>query len=438
MVPRTPFLRILATFTLVVAATAGVTAPFVRDTLRRPLPYRDPAGLLICFQRIAYQPLDPVPERRGSFSLVEWQRENRALEGLAGFHWQKFDVPSTGGTVETVQGSRVSREFFAVLGVRAALGRVFSDEAPPQPGADERRVVLSDAFQRRYFGAAPDIVGRTLTLDGKEYSIRAVMPPGFWFLSRGVQFWVLLPSRPNYFVSTVARVRSGGDVRRARAEVLDIEKRLSGAVRPMPLRLLQDYLYTDGRTALYLTILGLTVVGCIGISYVYALWRSDGSATERFLIAARSWAFLLMKAGAGLLILLTIWVLVTGGAVRLRDEVAGFSGTRIAFEWALLLLGCGVIRWAVLDQNARCPVCLCRLRMPVVTGSWSSLVMDRPGTEYICPYGHGRLYVPGTRLLNAAPMRWIFYRDFLQRLFADADGPQRNKARKGPQNDPSL
>ena len=433
-----PFLRTVAAFTLVVAATAGVTVPFVRDTLRRPLPYREPAGLFICFQRLAYQPVDPVSERHGSFSLVEWQRENRALEGLAGFHWQKFDVPSTGGTVETVQGSRVSREFFAVLGVRAALGRVFSDEAPPQPGADERRVVLSDAFQRRYFGAAPDIVGRTLTLDGKEYSIRAVMPPDFWFLSRGVHFWVLLPSRPNYFVSTVARVRSGGDVRRARAEVLDIEKRLSGAVRPMPLRLLQDYLYTDGRTALYLTILGLTVVGCIGISYVYALWRSDGSATERFLIAARSWAFLLMKAGAGLLILLTIWVLVTGGAVRLRDEVAGFSGTRIAFEWALLLLGCGVIRWAVLDQNARCPVCLCRLRMPVVTGSWSSLVMDRPGTEYICPYGHGRLYVPGTRLLNAAPMRWIFYRDFLQRLFADADGPQRNKARKGPQNDPSL
>jgi hypothetical protein len=432
MVPRTPFLRILAMFTLVVAATAAVTVPFVRDTLRRPLPYREPAGLFICFQRIAYQPMDPVPEGRGSFSLVEWQRENRALEELAGFHWQKFDVPSTGGTVETVQGSRVSREFFAVLGVRPALGRVFSEEAQPQPGAGERRVVLSDAFRRRYFGAAPDIVGRTLTLDGKDYSIRAVMPPGFWFLSRGVQFWVLLPSRPNYFVSTVARVRPEAGVRRAQAEVLEIEKRLSRRAPFMPLRSLQDYLYTDARTALYLTMLGLIVVGCIGASYVYALWRADGSATERFVTAARTWAFLLMKAGAGLLLLLTIWVLATGGAVRLRDEVAAFSGTRIAFEWVLLLLGCGVIRWAVFDQNARCPVCLCRLRMPVVTGSWSSLVMDRPGTEYICPYGHGRLYVPGTRLLNAAPMRWTFYRDFLQQLFADADAPQRHKARKGP------
>ena len=438
MFPPTPFLRIVAAFTLAVAATAVVTVPFVRDTVKRPLPYRDPAGLFICFQRLAYQPVDPVSERRGSFSLVEWQRENRALEGLAGFHWQKFDVPSTGGTVETVQGSRVSWEFFAVLGVRAALGRVFSEEGKSEPGADERRVVLSDAFWRRYFGAAPDIVGRTLALDGKEYSIRAVMPPGFWFLSRGVQFWVLLPSRPNYFVSTVARVRPGVGVRRAQAEVLEIEKRLGGRARPMPLRSLQDYLYTDGRTALYLTMLGLIVVGCIGISYVYALWRSDGSATERSLSAARTWAFLLMKAGAGLLILLTIWVLVTGGAVRLRDEVAGFSGARIAFEWVLLLLGCGVIRWAVFDQNVRCPVCLCRLRMPLVTGSWSSLVMDRPGTEYICPYGHGRLYVPGTRLLNAAPMRWTFYRDFLQQLFADADGPQRDKARKGPQSDRSL
>ncbi len=184
MLPGTPFVRVLVIFAVVVAATAPVTVPFIRSTLERPLPYQDPAGLIVSFDRIAYLPLPAAPGRTGSFSLLEWQRENRKLDGLAGFHWQKFDVPSTGGKTETVQGSRVSRDFFGVLGVRAALGRVFSEEPMPQPGPDERRVVLSDAFWRQYFGAAPDVVGRTLTLEGKDYTIDAVMPPGFWFLAQ--------------------------------------------------------------------------------------------------------------------------------------------------------------------------------------------------------------------------------------------------------------
>lgn len=405
------------------AATAAVTVPFIRSTVERPLPYRDPARLIVSFDRIAYLPIANPPERRGSISVIEWRREERKLEGLAGFHWQKFDVPA-GGAAETVQGSRVSRSFFAVLGVRAAIGLVFSDEPEPQPGLQERRVVLSDGFWRRYFAAAPDVVGRTLTLDGKEYTVAGVMQPGFWFLSRTVQFWVLLPSVPNYLVSTVARLQPGVGAGEARAEMLDIEQRLTGWQRPLFFRYLQDYLYADARTALYLAALALLFVAAIGFSYVYALWRSEGTAAERLAAAARAWSFLLMKAAAGILILLTIWVLVTGGATRLRGEVTEISGSQIAFEWVLLLLGCGLVRWVLLDQNARCPVCLNRLRMPVETGSWSSLVIDRPGTEYICPYGHGQLYVPGTRLLNAAPMRWTFYRDFLQRLFADSPSPR--------------
>ena len=48
----------------------------------------------------------------------------------------------------------------------------------------------------------------------------------------------------------------------------------------------------------------------------------------------------------------------------------------------------------VRDHLDRCPVCLERLRMPVSLGIWSSVMMDPPGTETVCPNGHGLLYTP--------------------------------------------
>ncbi len=71
------------------------------------------------------------------------------------------------------------------------------------------------------------------------------------------------------------------------------------------------------------------------------------------------------------------------------------------------LFSCGLAYLAVLDQKYRCRVCLRRLRMPVQTGSWASMLLwGRPKTEYICPYGHGRLNVDDLQITGSETPEW--------------------------------
>lgn len=75
----------------------------------------------------------------------------------------------------------------------------------------------------------------------------------------------------------------------------------------------------------------------------------------------------------------------------------------------LWLFGIGLVYLIILDQRYRCRTCLRRLRMPIVTGSWTHILMiGRPKIEYICTYGHGtlkisELHISGTELADWEP-----------------------------------
>lgn len=84
---------------------------------------------------------------------------------------------------------------------------------------------------------------------------------------------------------------------------------------------------------------------------------------------------------------------------------------------ACFLIGCGLLYLAWWDQRYRCRTCLRRLRMPVETGSWSSMLQfGRPRIEYICPYGHGTLQVPEVQLSGPEPSDWREIRDIWREL----------------------
>lgn len=81
------------------------------------------------------------------------------------------------------------------------------------------------------------------------------------------------------------------------------------------------------------------------------------------------------------------------------------------------LVGCGLLYLAWVDQRYRCRVCLRRLRMPVETGSWSSMLqLGRPRIEYICPFGHGTLEVPEVQLSGPEHPDWKEHRDIWSEL----------------------
>jgi predicted permease len=134
----------------------------------RPLPVSDPATFVRVYSnRFSNTQLSTYLQLRDRTST---------LSGLAGFQLTSFGL-RIDGDVEHVFGEIASGEYFQVLGLAPALGRLLSssDDQPAAPPA----AVLSHAFWTRRFGASPDAVGRTIALNGQSFMIVGVAPKGF-------------------------------------------------------------------------------------------------------------------------------------------------------------------------------------------------------------------------------------------------------------------
>jgi hypothetical protein len=93
----------------------------------------------------------------------------------------------------------------------------------------------------------------------------------------------------------------------------------------------------------------------------------------------------------------------------------------LAYTFAMLLftlLAVGVL-WAILwDQRYRCRTCLRRLRMPILKGSWTHVLLGAPRTEYICPYGHGTLRVEELQITGHQEPDWEPHEDIWKELYS--------------------
>jgi putative ABC transport system permease protein len=176
----------LATVAVVGMLTLGVGANVAIFTLLnavwlRPLPYRDANRLVTiedAFTRLGLGQTSPtVPE------FLDVRSWNRSFDQMAFLDFR--DIQVTGGQEPTrVFGGRVSGSFFHLLGVDAALGRVFTD-TDNLPG-NEQVVILSDGLWHRAFGADRAVVGRTVMLDGRPHQVVGVLPPAFSFDHAGI------------------------------------------------------------------------------------------------------------------------------------------------------------------------------------------------------------------------------------------------------------
>lgn len=130
------------------------------------------------------------------------------------------------------------------------------------------------------------------------------------------------------------------------------------------------------------------------------------------------WAYFIAKltiAGAVLLVLRKAVSIVTRPKPIPHVSVQPFIirqpfGTDLSYTFAMLmvaLLATGVLWLIVWDQRGRCRTCLRKLRMPIGSGSWSHiLLVGRPKTAYICPYGHGTLKVDNLQIDGGENPDW--------------------------------
>jgi putative ABC transport system permease protein len=176
---KAPGFTAMAILTVALGVGANTAVFSVVDgVLFRPLPYAEPGRLVWLAERPASQPAfarSGVPAAN-----LEHYRAARSFDGLAGYTRMSRTLTGSGEPLQ-VLGEEVTTNLFRVLGVPAAIGRVFE---PDESDLGRRGVViLKDAFWRAKFGGDPAILGRTLTLDDQPHVVIGVMPPGFLGLS---------------------------------------------------------------------------------------------------------------------------------------------------------------------------------------------------------------------------------------------------------------
>jgi predicted permease len=170
---KNPGFTTVAILTLALGIGAN-TALFsvVNGVLLNPLPYTQPDRLVMLHESKVNFP-------NGSISYPnfrDWQKDNEVFSAMAVFRGISFTLTGM-GAAEQLRGRLISSDFFSTLGVEPVLGRTF------EPGEDEIGrppiVIISEGLWKRRFGGAADIIGKTITLDGKNNVIVGVIPADF-------------------------------------------------------------------------------------------------------------------------------------------------------------------------------------------------------------------------------------------------------------------
>ncbi len=146
----------------------------VNGVLVNPLAYPQADRLAAVYQ--TSPGMDKGPTAYPNF--LDWQRDTQTFSSMAMYHNEDYNLIGT-GDAERVSGYMISADFFAALGVQPVVGRMFRAEDDQLHAAPV--AILGGGFWSRKFGAAADVVGRSITLSGRSYTVVGVIPESFTF-----------------------------------------------------------------------------------------------------------------------------------------------------------------------------------------------------------------------------------------------------------------
>lgn len=228
---KSPAFTIVAVLSLALGIGAN-TAIFsvVNGILLRPLPYPESERMVAVWHT---PPQESFPGMtRFSVSpgnYLDWKEQSRAFEQMAIYQYAGLSL-SGGGDPVPVTGASVSSDFFSVLGIQVERGRAFSTEEEQQ--GREQVVILSHGLWQRAFGANPTLIGQTVTLNSRSFTVVGIMPAGFEFPAEA-ELWVPLAwdaaekqTRAIHDYLVVARLKREASLAQAQAEMSTISSRL--------------------------------------------------------------------------------------------------------------------------------------------------------------------------------------------------------------------
>lgn len=277
MLRKSPGFAAIAVLTLALGIGVSTAIFSVVDTvLLRPLPYRQPDKLVLVTETLPGMSLDEIGVSAGEYQ--DYRDRNRSFLQVAAYESAGFNLTGAGQPLR-INAASVSASAFPLLGVSPELGRAFTSEEDRYGSGNV--VVLSHALWEHEYSGDPNILGKTVKLDEKPYTVIGVMPASFRFpfdgapLSEMADLWVPIAFEPDrlspenrtreFGVGLIGRLKPGVTREQAQKDVENIAAEFmkqygySGTVRVAP-RAYAFAAYAVRKAKPLVTLLALAVV----------------------------------------------------------------------------------------------------------------------------------------------------------------------------------
>jgi predicted permease len=353
---------VVLTLALGIGANAALFS-VVNSVLLNPLAYPQPEQLVSLHQSKPDVAAGSIPY----LNFLDWQKDNKTFSAMAISRGASFALVGA-GEAERVSGRRCSANLFTVLGVKPVLGRDFAP-GEDAPGAPPVALISAELWQRK-FNAAPDVPGKSLTVDDKSYTIVGVLPASFT-LYRGTDVYVPMGQWNNQGLQNrgaglglqgIGRLKPGVTLVQAQADLDGVMRRLAETYpetnrgNGATLIPLKERLVGDVGPSLWM-LLGavgfVLLIACVNVSNLlraratgrtreFAIRAALGAGQWRLLRQSLTESILLALAGGGLGLLLA--ALGTRAALNAlptglpRVEEIGLDARVLLFAAAISLL----------------------------------------------------------------------------------------------------
>src|SRR5438094_1178807 len=369
---KTPGFAAIAIATLALAIGANTSVfSLINALLVRPLPYQQPSRLALIWERFAAQGLDRIPVSPPEY--LDLEKAFKSGSQLATFTYQTFNFGG-GDVPERVSGALVTPTLFPLLGVEPIKGRTFAREEQGQ-GHDDM-IVISERLWKRRFNSDPSLIGKSLLLNGRSYTVIGIMPSKFEFpiplfnlqggqFAERVDIWKPvafsqdeLKSRGSRSYGVIARLRPNATSAKWQAE---IDTTVANWVKAFPnnysarnrfgakIYPLHEQVVAGMRKGLFILIGAVAFVLLIACADLATMLLARASARERELairmaLGAGTWRLLrqmltesiaLALAGGAASVLLSVW------GLELLKRVGARTIPRlneVTLDWTILLV----------------------------------------------------------------------------------------------------
>jgi len=361
-----PTLTLFAVLALALGIGAN-TAIFsiVNAVLLKPIPVSKPDRVVMVYDHQKGAADDRTMVSPGDF--LDWKSQSSVFAAFSPAGYQYYIITGH-GTPTSQLGARVSSDFFKIMDMKPALGRVIQ---PDEDAADKSRVVVvRHSFWKKYLGGDPAIIGKTLSLNGDPYTVIGVMPAGYVYPT-SAQLWVPVAFTPKEeairwrYLFTIGRLKPGVSVENAQQELAAIASRLekqypdsdtNWGVNVVSLREVVVGKTRTGILALMGTVALVLLIACANVASLLlarasqrshevslrmALGASRGNITRQFLIEG---VLLALFGGALGLVLASVskqFLLGLLSTVPRQDEIT--IDARVLLVTFLICLVTGII-----------------------------------------------------------------------------------------------